>query len=94
MTVDFNSFWHIVCLLCTVGSLIFYAARTLGKTMEQIERLQEALSLLQQNLEVQHKNCREGRIEIWTELNKIRERVAKVETLQNHQTQVSLSNKQ
>lgn len=91
MTVDFNSFWHIVGLLCTVGSLIFYAARTLGKTMEQIERLQEALTLLQQNLEVQHKNCREGRVEIWTEFNKMRERVAKIETLQDHQTQVSLN---
>ena len=93
MTVDFNSFWHIVGLLCTVGSLIFYAARTLGKTMEQIERLQEALALLQQNLEAQQVNCKEGRIEIWTELNKMRERVAKVEALQNHQTAVSLNKK-
>jgi hypothetical protein len=93
MTVDFNSFWHIVGLLCTVGSLIFYAARTLGKTMEQIERLQEALALLQQNLEAQQVNCKEGRIEIWTELNKMRERVAKVEALQNHQTAVSLHQK-
>ena len=93
MTIDFNSFWHIVGLLCTVGSLIFYAARTLGKTMEQIERLQEALALLQQNLEAQQVNCKEGRIEIWTELNKMRERVAKVEALQNHQTAVSLHQK-
>jgi len=93
MTVDFNSFWHIVGLLCTVGSLIFYAARTLGKTMEQIERLQEALALLQQNLEAQQINCKEGRIEIWTELNKMRERVAKIEALQDHQTAVSLNKK-
>ena len=93
MTVDFNSFWHIVGLLCTVGSLIFYAARTLGKTMEQIERLQEALALLQQNLESQQVNCKEGRIEIWTELNKMRERVAKIEALQDHQTAVSLNQK-
>ena len=93
MTVDFNSFWHIVGLLCTVGSLIFYAARTLGKTMEQIERLQEALALLQQNLESQQINCKEGRIEIWTELNKMRERVAKIEALQDHQTAVSLNQK-
>jgi len=90
MTVDFNSFWHIVGLLCTVGSLIFYAARTLGKTMEQIERLQEALALLQQNLEAQSKSCKEGRIELWTEVNRMRERLAKIEALQDHHTTVSL----
>ena len=61
--------------------------------MEQIERLQEALALLQQNLESQQINCKEGRIEIWTELNKMRERVAKIEALQDHQTAVSLNQK-
>ena len=41
MNINFDSIWHIVGLLGTVGSLIFYAAQTLGKTMEQIERLQD-----------------------------------------------------
>jgi len=90
MNINFDSIWHIVGLLGTVGSLIFYAAQTLGKTMEQIERLQDALTQIQLNLEAQHKTCREGRIEIWTEFNKMRERVAKVETMQDHQVQVSL----
>jgi len=94
MNINFDSIWHIVGLLGTVGSLIFYTARTLGKTMEQIERIQEAMSLLQKNLEEQHKTCREGRVEIWTEFNKMRERVAKVETMQDHQVQVSLNQKQ
>ena len=93
MNVNFDSIWHIIGLLCTVGSLIFYTARTLGKTMEQIERLQDAMTLLQQNLETQQQTCREGRIELWTEFNKMRERVAKVETMQDHQVQVSLNQK-
>ena len=93
MSIDFDSIWHILGIIGTVGSLIFYTARTLGKTMEQIERLHEALSLLQKNLEEQHKTCREGRIEIWSEFNKMRERVAKVETMQDHQVQVSLNQK-
>jgi len=93
MNVNFDSIWHIIGLLGTVGSLIFYAARTLGKTMEQIERLQEAMSLLQQNLESQSLSCKEGRIELWTEVNKMRERLAKVETMQDHQVQVSLQQK-
>lgn len=87
MTIDFNSFWHIVGLLASVGSLIFYAARTLGKTVEQIERLQLAIDTLQKNLEMQHTSCREGRVDIWTEINAFRERLAKVEVLQQHQAQ-------
>tara|TARA_Y100000592_G_scaffold24694_1_gene38642 strand:- start:5895 stop:6212 length:318 start_codon:yes stop_codon:yes gene_type:complete len=93
MNVNFDSIWHIIGLLGTIGSLIFYAARTLGKTMEQIERLQEALVLLQQNLESQTKSCKDGRIELWTEVNKMRERLAKVETLQEHQTALSVNQK-
>ncbi len=31
MTVDFNSVWHIVGLLASIGSLIFYAARNAWK---------------------------------------------------------------
>ena len=93
MNVNFDSIWHIIGLLGTIGSLIFYAARTLGKTMEQIERLQEALVLLQQNLEGQTKSCKDGRIELWTEVNKMRERLAKVETLQEHQTSLSVNQK-
>ena len=41
-------------------------------------------------MRAQHKTCREGRIELWSEFNKMRERVAKVETMQDHQVQVSL----
>ena len=93
MNVNFDSIWHIIGLLGTVGSLIFYTARTLGKTMEQIERLQEALALLQQNLENQSKSCKEGRVELWTEVNKMRERLAKVETLQEHQAALSINQK-
>jgi len=85
MTVDFNSVWHIIGLLASVGSLIFYAARTLGKTVEQLERLQQALEVVKVDV-VQNSNiCREGRVELWTEVNKMRERIAKVETLQEHQ---------
>ena len=93
MNVNFDSIWHIIGLLGTVGSLIFYAARTLGKTMEQIERLQDALILLQQNMEDQSKSCKEGRIELWTEVNRTRERLAKIEALQEHQVSVSLNQK-
>ena len=93
MNVNFDSIWHIIGLLGTVGSLIFYAARTLGKTMEQIERLQEALILLQQNMEDQSKSCKEGRIELWTEVNRTRERLAKIEALQEHQVSISLNQK-
>tara|TARA_R100000734_G_C3242302_1_gene46554 strand:- start:229 stop:510 length:282 start_codon:yes stop_codon:yes gene_type:complete len=93
MNINFDSIWHIVGLLGTVGSLIFYTARTLGKTMEQIERLQEALILLQKNLEEQTKTCKDGRIEIWTEVNRTRERLAKVEVLQEHQSSISLAQK-
>ena len=94
MSIDFNSIWHIVGLLASIGSLIFYGARTFGRTVEQIERLSKAIDVLQKNLEEQHKTCREGRVEIWTEFNKMRERVAKVETMQDHQVQVSLNQKQ
>ena len=93
MNVNFDSIWHIIGLLGTVGSLIFYAARTLGKTMEQIERLQEALIILQQNMEDQSKSCKEGRIELWTEVNRTRERLAKIEALQEHHVSVSLNQK-
>lgn len=93
MNVNFDSIWHIIGLLGTVGSLIFYAARTLGKTMEQIERLQEAMILLQRNLEEQTKTCKDGRIELWTEVNRTRERLAKIEVLQEHQSSVSLTQK-
>lgn len=93
MNVNFDSIWHIIGLLGTIGSLIFYAARTLGKTMEQIERLQEALILLQQNMEDQSKSCKEGRIELWTEVNRTRERLAKIEALQEHQVSISLNQK-
>jgi len=93
MNVNFDSIWHIIGLLGAVGSLIFYAARTLGKTMEQIERLQEALILLQQNMEDQSKSCKDGRIELWTEVNRTRERLAKIEALQDHHVSVSLNQK-
>jgi hypothetical protein len=93
MNVNFDSIWHIIGLLGTVGSLIFYAARTLGKTMEQIERLQEAMILLQKNLEEQTKTCKDGRIELWTEVNRTRERLAKIEVLQEHQASISLAQK-
>lgn len=84
MSIDFNSIWHIVGLLASIGSLIFYGARTFGRTVEQIERLSKAIDVLQKNLEEQHQACRSGRVDIWTEVNKIRERVTKVETLQDH----------
>ena len=82
MTIDFTSIWHIIGLLGAIGSFIFYAARSFGKTVEQIERLSKAIDTLQQNLEAQHKSCREGRVDIWTEVNRIRERLTAVETLQ------------
>lgn len=85
MSVDFDSVWHIVGLLASIGSLIFYAARTLGKTVEQIERLQQALEVVKTEVVQNSAVCRDGRIELWTEVNKLRERVAKVETLQEHQ---------
>lgn len=82
MSVDFDSIWHIVGLLASVGSLIFYAARTLGKTVEQIERLQQALEVVKSDVLQNSSICREGRVELWTEVNKLRERVAKVEVIQ------------
>ena len=83
MSIDFTSIWHIIGLLGAIGSFIFYGARTFGKTVEQIERLSKAIDTLQQNLEAQHKSCREGRVELWTEVNKMRERLTAVETIQN-----------
>ena len=82
MVIDFSSIWHIIGLLASIGSLIFYGARSFGKTVEQIERLSKAIDTLQQNLEIQHKSCREGRVELWTEVNKMRERLTAVETVQ------------
>jgi hypothetical protein len=82
MSIDFSSIWHIIGLLGAIGSFIFYGARTFGKTVEQIERLSKAIDTLQQNLEAQHKSCREGRVELWTEINKMRERLTAVETIQ------------
>ena len=82
MSVDFDSIWHIVGLLAFVGSLIFYAARTLGKTVEQIERLQQALEVVKTDVMQNSHICREGRVELWTEVNKMRERLAKVEVIQ------------
>ena len=83
MSVDFDSIWHIVGLLASVGSLIFYAARTLGKTVEQLERLQQALEVVKTDVVLNSNICREGRVELWTEVNKMRERIAKVETVQD-----------
>lgn len=83
MSIDFSSIWHIIGLLGAIGSFIFYGARSFGKTVEQIERLSKAIDTLQQNLEIQHKSCREGRVELWTEVNRMRERLTAVETLQN-----------
>lgn len=81
MTVDFSNLWNILGLLITVGSFIFYFARTLGKTVEQIERLHMAINTLQKNLDTQIDSCKGGRIELWTEVNKMRERVTKIETI-------------
>ena len=83
MSIDFSSIWHIIGLLGAIGSFIFYGARTFGQTVEQIERLSKAIDTLQQNLDIQHKSCREGRVELWTEVNKMRERLTAVETIQN-----------
>ena len=83
MSIDFSSVWHIIGLLGAIGSFIFYGARTFGQTVEQIERLSKAIDTLQQNLDIQHKSCREGRVELWTEVNKMRERLTAVETIQN-----------
>tara|TARA_R100000388_G_C7237454_1_gene158818 strand:+ start:590 stop:880 length:291 start_codon:yes stop_codon:yes gene_type:complete len=83
MTIDFSSVWHIIGILGAIGSFIFYGARTFGKTVEQIERLSQAIDTLQQNLESQSKSCKEGRIELWTEVNRMRERLTAVETIQN-----------
>ena len=83
MSIDFSSIWHIIGLLGAIGSFIFYAARSFGKTVEQIERLSKAIDTLQKNLDIQHKSCREGRVELWTEVNKMRERLTAVETIQN-----------
>ena len=84
MIIDFTSIWHIIGLLGAIGSFIFYGARSFGKTVEQIERLSKAIDTLQQNLDIQHKSCREGRVELWTEVNKMRERLTAVETIQKH----------
>ena len=84
MSVDFSSVWHIIGLLGAIGSFIFYGARTFGQTVEQIERLSKAIDTLQKNLEIQHQSCREGRVDIWTEVNKMRERLTTVETIQKH----------
>ena len=84
MSIDFNSVWHILGLLASIGSLIFYGARTFGRTVEQIERLSKAIDTLQKNLEEQHQSCRSGRVDIWTEVNSIRERLTAVETIQKH----------
>ena len=83
MSIDFSSIWHIIGLLGAIGSFIFYGARAFGKTVEQIERLSQAIDTLQQNLETQSKSCKEGRIELWTEVNRMRERLTAVETIQN-----------
>ncbi len=82
MTIDFTSIWHIIGLLSAIGSFIFYAARSFGKTVEQIERLSKAIDTLQQNLETQSVSCKEGRVELWTEVNRMRERLTAVETIQ------------
>ena len=82
MTIEISSMWHIVGLVVSLCSIIFYAARSFGKTVEQIERLSKAIDTIQQNLETQHETCRTGRVDIWTEVNKIRERLTAVETLQ------------
>ena len=84
MSIDFSSVWHIIGLLGAIGSFIFYGARTFGQTVEQIERLSKAIDTLQQNLDIQHKSCREGRVELWMEVNKMRERLTAIETIQKH----------
>ena len=83
MSIDFSSIWNMIGLLGAIGSFIFYGARTFGKTVEQIERLSKAIDTLQQNLEAQTKSCKEGRVELWTEVNRMRERLTAVETIQN-----------
>ncbi len=82
MSIDFSSIWNMIGLLGAIGSFIFYGARTFGKTVEQIERLSKAIDTLQKNLETQSESCKEGRIEIWTEVNRMRERLTAVETIQ------------
>ena len=83
MSIDFSSIWHIIGLLGAIGSFIFYGARTFGKTVEQIARLSKAIDTLQKNLENQSESCKEGRVELWTEVNRMRERLTAVETIQN-----------
>jgi hypothetical protein len=83
MSIDFSSIWNMIGLLGAIGSFIFYGARTFGKTVEQIERLSKAIDTLQQNLEAQTQSCKDGRVELWTEVNRMRERLTAVETIQN-----------
>lgn len=90
MTIDTNTAIQIIGLICSligvvwyVGHLISRINQDLSKSMQLNEIQDKKLETIDQSTHDQIKNnydtCKNGRIEIWKDLNDLKLKVAKLE---------------
>ena len=90
MTIDSNTLFQMIGLICSLIGVVWYIShilskinQDLSKSMQLNEIQDKKLETIDQSTNEQIKNnydtCKNGRIEIWKDLNELKLKVAKLE---------------
>ena len=90
MTIDANTLFQMIGLICSIIGAVWYISHILSKINQdlsksiQLNEIQDKkLETIDQSTNEQIKNnydtCKNGRIEIWKDLNELKLKVAKLE---------------